>query len=84
MTRAHLDCMPKVAMDRAFPSGPILEEYFYWNVLRDANIDHPIQTQHFLVGGATILIFMLGGFESSLRQPTVYKASKCHVICVIM
>ena len=86
MTRGHLDCMPKVAMHRAFHSGPILEEYFCWNVLRDANIDPQIQTLHILAGGATTLIFMLGGFEPFLgslwfKKPAsvMSSASSCKI-----
>jgi len=38
-----------------------LEHQRFWNVLNDAKIDPPIQTEYFRSGGATILTFMLDG-----------------------
>ena len=37
-----------------------------WKVLRDANIEPPIQTLYFLSGGATTLIFMLLGARAEI------------------
>merc|ERR1712139_746902 len=38
-----------------------LEIHICWKVEREARIDPPIQTEYFLSGGATTLIFMVGG-----------------------
>lgn len=35
-----------------------------WKVLREAKMDPPIQTEYFLSGGATTLIFMLLGAKA--------------------
>ena len=37
------------------------EHQRFWNVLRDARIEPPIQTEYLRSGGATILTFMLAG-----------------------
>jgi hypothetical protein len=37
------------------------EHQRFWNVLSDARIEPPIQTEYLRSGGATILIFMLAG-----------------------
>merc|ERR1719481_384498 len=38
-----------------------LEIHMFWKVEREARMDPPIQTENFLSGGATILIFMALG-----------------------
>jgi hypothetical protein len=38
-----------------------LDTQRFWNVLKEARILPPIQTEYFLSGGATILTFMLAG-----------------------
>jgi hypothetical protein len=38
-----------------------LEIHICWNVEREDKIDPPIQTEYFLSGGATTLIFMVDG-----------------------
>jgi hypothetical protein len=38
-----------------------LEHQRFWNVLREARMDPPIQTEYLRSGGATILTFMLAG-----------------------
>jgi len=48
-------------MDGPASSYSALEIHICWNVDNDAKIEPPIQTEYFLSGGATTLIFMVDG-----------------------